>query len=141
LLRRLASAHERTVHLQGDHKVSHDVVVFVEDVFMTTKIRETAAKHRRDVRFIRDLGGLDKRLSGPIPKLVLLDLTAESLRPMELIQRVKTQSDWSSARLIAYASHSQAELMEQANQAGADAVMAKVDVAAQLDEILQGAFA
>jgi len=118
--------------------VPHDVVVFVEDVFMTTKIRETATRLRKDVRFIRDLGGLDKRLTGPIPKLVLLDLAAESLKPMELIQRVKTQSDWSGARLVAYASHSQAELMEQANQAGADTVMAKTDVAAQLDEILQG---
>jgi len=118
--------------------VSNDVVVFVEDVFMTTKIRETATRLRKDVRFIRDLGGLDKRLNGPTPKLVLLDLSAESLKPMELIQRVKAQSDWSSARLIAYASHSQAELMEQANQAGADAVMAKTDVATRLDEILQG---
>lgn len=118
--------------------MSQDVVVFLEDVFMTTKIRETAIRLHKDVRFVRDLVGLDKRLTGPAPRLVLLDLTAESLKPMELIQRVKTQSDWSGARLVAYASHSRAELMEEANQAGADAVLAKTDVAARLDEILQG---
>ena len=118
--------------------MSQDVVVFLEDVFMTTKIRETAARHHKDVRIVRDLGGLEKRLSGPTPRLVLLDLAAVSLKPMELIERVKKQSDWSSARLVAFAPHSQAELMEQANQAGADAVMAKVDVASRLDEILQG---
>jgi DNA-binding NarL/FixJ family response regulator len=113
--------------------------VFLEDVFMTTKIRETAVLHNRDVRFVRDLTGLDKRLAGPSPKLVLLDLTAESLKPMELIHKLKSESEWSGARLVAFASHARAELMEEANQAGADAVMAKTDVAARLDEILQGA--
>lgn len=118
--------------------MSQDVVVFLEDVYMTTKIRETAVRLSRDVRFVRDLVGLDKRLAGPSPKLVLLDLSAASLKPMELIQRVKTSSDWSGARLVAYASHAQAELMEEANRAGADTVLAKTDVAARLDEILQG---
>ena len=119
--------------------MSNEVVAILEDVFMTTKIREVATKQEQDVRFVRDLIGWEKRLTGPSPNLVLVDLTAESLKPMELIQRVKAQSEWSAAHVLAYASHSRAELMEEANLAGADSVLAKSDVAARLDEILQGA--
>ena len=119
--------------------MSNEVVAILEDVFMTTKIREVATKQEQDVRFVRDLIGWDKRLAGPSPNLVLVDLTAESLKPMELIQRVKAQTEWSGARVVAYASHSRAELMEEANRAGADSVLAKSDVAARLNEILQGA--
>jgi DNA-binding NarL/FixJ family response regulator len=119
--------------------VSQEVIAVLEDIFMTTKIREVATSQDQDVRFVRDLVGLDKRLAGPAPSLVLLDLTAESLKPMELIQKVKSLPEWSTARVVAYASHSRAELMEEANQAGADAVLAKSEVAARLNEILQGA--
>jgi DNA-binding NarL/FixJ family response regulator len=93
----------------------------------------------RDVRFIRDLQGLDKRLSGPAPGMIIVDLTAESLKPLELIRRVKEQSEWQQARVVAYASHARAELMEEANQLGADLVLPKSGFTQKLPEILQTA--
>ena len=116
-------------------------MVFVEDVYFTAKIRETARSLSRDVRFVRDAHGLDKRLAGPVPSMVIVDLNAESLKPLEIIKRVKGQADWHDARVVAYSSHARAELMEEANQLGADLVLPKSGFTQKLSEILQSALA
>jgi DNA-binding NarL/FixJ family response regulator len=114
------------------------ILAYVEDIFVTAKIRELARAADRDVRFIRDRG-TDKRLSATVPELVLLDLTAETLRPMELIQQIKETPEWASCRVVAYAPHARAELMEEANRLGADIVLPKSGFTQKLAEILQGA--
>lgn len=115
------------------------VMAFLEDVFVTAKIREVARAADRDVRFIRDRSGMDKRLGTNVPELVLIDLTAESLQPMDLIRQIKSTPEWASARIVAYSPHSRAELMEEANQLGADIVLPKSGFTQRLTEILQGA--
>ena len=136
---------ERAASAAGDYekgeRVSKEIMVFVEDIFFTAKIRETARALSRDVRFIRDLQGLDKRLGGPAPGMIIVDLAAESLQPLELIKRVKKQPEWQQARVVAYASHARAELMEEANQLGADVVLPKSGFTQRLPEILQSAAA
>ena len=121
--------------------MSREIVVFVEDIFFTAKIRETARNLSRDVRFVRDVQGLDKRLAGPARSMVIVDLNAESLKPLEIIRRVKAQPEWQQARLVAYSSHARAELMEEANQLGADMVMPKSGFTQKLPQILQSALA
>lgn len=128
------------VDTKGD-RMSREIVVFVEDIFFTAKIRELARGLGRDVRFIRDLQGLEKRLSGPVPGMIIVDLAAESLKPLEIIKRVKGQPEWQQARIVAYASHARAELMEEANQLGADVVLPKSGFTQKLPEILQSAAA
>lgn len=115
------------------------ILAYVEDIFVTAKIRELARAADRDVRFIRDRGNADKRLGGAVPELVLVDLTAETLRPMELIQQIKATPEWASCRIVAYAPHARAELMEEANRLGADIVLPKSGFTQRLAEILQGA--
>ena len=58
---------------------------------------------------------------------------------MELISKVKALPEWSTTRIVAYASHARAELMEEANQLGADIVLPKSGFTQRLGEILQGA--
>jgi DNA-binding NarL/FixJ family response regulator len=113
-------------------------MAFVEDIFFTAKIREVAREQGRDIRFVRDLSGLDKRLAGPPPGAALVDLAAESLKPLELIQRIKETPEWSGVRIVAYSSHSQAELLEEASRLGADMVLPKSGFTQRLPEILQG---
>lgn len=119
--------------------MSREVVAYVEDVFYTAKIRQVARAQSRDVRFVRDLQALERRLAGPAPGLVIMDLTAESLRPLEMLRRIKEHPEWRTARIVAYASHDRAELMEEANQLGAERVLPKTGFAQQLIEILQTA--
>lgn len=120
--------------------MSKEILVLVEDIYFTAKIRETARRMARDVRFVRDLQGFDKRLAGPAPGVVILDLNAESLRPLELIERIRQQPEWQSARLVAYSSHARAELMEEANRLGVQTVLPKSGFTQKLPEILQDSF-
>ena len=78
---------------------------------------------------------------GPAPGLVIIDLTAETLRPLEMLRRIKEHPEWKAARVVAYSSHSRAELMEEANQLGAEVVLPKSGFTQQLPEILQAAVA
>jgi DNA-binding NarL/FixJ family response regulator len=119
--------------------VSREVVAYVEDIFYTAKIREVARATSRDVRFVRDHQALERRLAGSAPGLVIMDLTAELLRPLEMLRKIKEHPEWHTARIVAYASHDRAELMEEANQLGAEMVLPKPGFARQLTEILQNA--
>ena len=119
--------------------MSNEIMAFLEDIFCTAKIREVAKSQGKDVRFVRDLTGLDRRLSGPVPEVVLVDLGVESLRPLELIRRIKERPEWAQVRVVAWSSRAQAELMQQAVQAGADVVLPKTSLAQKLPELLQGA--
>ena len=119
--------------------MSREVVAYVEDVFYTAKIREVARAQSRDVRFVRDQQALDRRLGGPAPGMVIMDLTAELLRPLDMLRKIKENPEWRTARIVAYASHDRAELIEEASQLGADTVLPKTDFARQLADILQNA--
>ena len=119
--------------------MTQEIVAFLEDIFLTAKIREVARKQGRDIRFVRDLTGLDRRLAGPPPVLAVVDLSAASLQPLEVIRRIKAQPEWSTVHLVAYSPHTQAELLEEASRLGADVVMPKSGFTERLQEILQAA--
>jgi DNA-binding NarL/FixJ family response regulator len=119
--------------------MSREVVVFVEDIFYTAKIREAARTASRDVRFVRDAGALERRLDGPAPGMVIMDLNAETLHPLDMLRKIKGHPEWKTARIVAYSSLSRAELMQEANQLGAEVVLPKTSFTQQLPEILQSA--
>lgn len=119
--------------------MAHEIMAFLEDIFCTAKIREVARSQAKEVRFVRDLTALDRRLAGPVPEVVLVDLGVESLRPVELIRRIRERPEWAQVRVAAWSSSAQPELLEQATQAGADVVFPKARLAVMLPELLQGA--
>ena len=116
-----------------------EVVVFVEDVYYTAKIRETARNVARDVRFIRDHQALEKRFASPAPGMIIMDLNAEALHPMDMLRKIKEHPEWKGAKIVAYSSLSRAELMQEANELGAEVVLPKGTFAQQLTELLQTA--
>lgn len=118
--------------------MSLEIMAFLEDIFYTAKIREVASSRSKDVRFVRDLAGLDKRLSGPAPGTVVVDLNAATLQPIDLIRRIKEQPEWTGVRVVAYSAHEQAELMEEASRVGADVVLSKSGFNEKLHDIVEG---
>lgn len=118
--------------------MSLEIMAFLEDLFYTAKIREVASTQSKDVRFVRDLVGLDKRLAGPVPGTVVVDLNAATLQPIDLIKRIKEQPEWAGVRVVAYSSHAQAELMEEASRVGADVVLSKAGFKEKLHDIVEG---
>ena len=54
---------------------------------------------------------------------------------------IKEHPEWKSARIVAYSSHARAELMEEANQLGAEMVLPRSSFTQKLPEIMQATVA
>jgi len=71
------------------------------------------------------------------PRLIILDLNASSVQPLTVITALKSNAETKGISLIAYLSHIQGELKQQAHDAGADMVMARSAFSQNLLQILK----
>lgn len=111
------------------------VLAVVEDLLFTVKIADAAKRTGMDVQFVKTeqdaLAGLESN-----PLLIILDLNANSVDPVGLIRKLKA-GDAGKASVIAFVSHVQGELKQQAHEAGADMVMARSAFSTNLPQILK----
>jgi CheY-like chemotaxis protein len=70
------------------------------------------------------------------PLLIILDLNANSVQPLKLIEKLKS-GDLKQISLIAFLSHVQGELKQKAQEAGANMVMARSAFSQNLQQILK----
>jgi PleD family two-component response regulator len=71
------------------------------------------------------------------PLLIILDLNNNSVEPLELISKLKSDHDLKRISLIGYLSHVQGELKQKAHDAGANIVMARSAFSQNLQQILK----
>jgi CheY-like chemotaxis protein len=71
------------------------------------------------------------------PLLIILDLNNNSVQPLELIAKLKSDGDLRHISLIGYLSHVQGELKQKAQEAGANIVMARSAFSQNLPQILK----
>jgi CheY-like chemotaxis protein len=71
------------------------------------------------------------------PLLIILDLNANSVQPLKLIELLKSNGDLKKISLIGYLSHVQGELKQKAQEAGANIVMARSAFSQNLQQILK----
>jgi len=103
---------------------TNKVLAVVEDLFFTVKINESAKRAGLPIAFVksqRDV--LDQ--AAEHPSLIILDLNFASIDPVDLIRQVKADPALSKIQLIAYVSHVQGDLKQQAQEAGCDMVLAR----------------
>ncbi|HYE79995.1 MAG TPA: hypothetical protein VEI97_18600 [bacterium] len=112
------------------------VVCLVTDLFFVAKI-----EHPLQVLGLRpifaktDYEFLDA-LHSTHPPLAIIDLGAKGVDPIELIAQVRTNDDILGVPIIAFGSHQNTELMQAAEEAGADEVMPNSRFAAHLPTIV-----
>ena len=82
----------------------------------------------------RDLATLHDALESEQPETVLVDMHCDGISPEESIRAVKSLCP--NARVVAFFSHVQTELMEQAKAAGADVVWPRSAFVQRLPELL-----
>jgi len=103
---------------------TNKVLAVVEDLFFTVKINESAKRAGLPIAFVksqRDV--LDQ--AAEHPSLIILDLNFASIDPVDLIRQLKADPALSKIQLIAYVSHVQGDLKQQAQEAGCDMVLAR----------------
>jgi DNA-binding NarL/FixJ family response regulator len=111
------------------------MLVLVTDLIFATKITSTASALGVAVKTVRSIEKLRERLNTLEHETVLIDLNSEGVDVLEAIRAAKAAAH--RPRVIAYASHVQADLIAQARQAGADEVMARSAFVQKLPALLQ----
>lgn len=110
------------------------VAVLVTDLIFSTKIFSTAKAVGAEALGARNLDVLATRLADPEVGRLIVDLNSAGVDVIEAIRRAKAQRP--DVRVLAFLSHVQVELAQQAREAGADQVMARSAFSAKLPELL-----
>jgi len=112
------------------------VLAVVNDLFFQVKLTEAAKRAGLALEFVKESQDvLDKAKHKP--SLIIFDLNFEHVDPVSLIGKLKGHSDTKSISLIGYLSHIQAELKQQAQEAGCDMVMARSAFSQNMPQIFK----
>jgi DNA-binding NarL/FixJ family response regulator len=111
------------------------VVALMDDIFFQMKVAETAKHLGIEFKVATNTDALLSLLE-PRPQLVIVDLNARS-QPIDAIVKLRAASK--DIRVVAFLSHVQRDLAEQARNAGCDEVMPRSSFTQNLAEILNPA--
>ena len=115
------------------------VVCVVDDLIFSVRISTAARALGAPVFFERDP---EKALAGirdKAPSLVIFDLNAARLRPLDIIASMKADPALQTVRTLGYVSHVDSDVIASARRAGIDEVLARSAFTNRLGEILTGA--
>ncbi len=110
-------------------------IAIVSDMIFATRITGTAEKVGAKCKIVKDPGALRDALESDQPDTVLVDMNCAGISPEEAIRTVKSQCP--NARVVAFFSHVQTELLEQARAAGADDVWPRSAFVQRLPQLLE----
>ena len=117
------------------NQVKRRVLGIVEDLLFTVKIADAAKRSGLEAQFAKTeadaVAGVEQK-----PLLVILDLNINFMDPIELIRKLKG-GEGAKTSLVAFVSHVQGELKQQAHDAGADMVMARSAFSTNLSQLLK----
>lgn len=112
------------------------IVAVVSDLMFTVKIQEAAKRAGLDVVFVKSQE--DALLQAKEnPAVIIMDLNATGLDPLEVIDKLKGDGETSKISLLGYVSHVQADLKQAAQQRGCDMVIARSAFSQNLPTILR----
>ena len=112
------------------------VLVAVDDLLFSSKIRATAKQAGVELAFARSPGEILERARELKPQLAIFDLNSAKTDPIATIAAIKQDAALAGIRTVGFVSHVDAATIAAAREAGADSVMARSAFAAQLAEVL-----
>jgi CheY-like chemotaxis protein len=115
---------------------SKKVLAVLEDLFFTVKINESAKRAGLEITFVKSEHDVLEQAKNQ-PALIILDLNFTGIEPLKLIQKLKADESTRGINLLAYVSHVQGELKQQAQEAGCNMVLARSAFSQNLPQILK----
>ena len=109
------------------------VVAAIPDLFFRAKVLEAAKALAVEVEVARDADEILQQVRRAKPRLVLMDLQAASLQPLETLVALD------GIPVVGFLAHEEAALREQAVAAGCGEVLTKGQFSASLPTILRRA--
>jgi PleD family two-component response regulator len=117
---------------QGNKKV----LAVVSDLFFSVKINDAAKRAGMTVEFVKDEHDVMTKANSK-PSLIIFDLNFESIDPLGLITKLKSNAELKGISVIGYLSHVQGELKQKAHESGCDMVLARSAFSQNLQQILK----
>lgn len=117
-------------------KEKKKILAVVDDLLFTVKINDAAKRVGLEAQFLKSEKDLLEKAKEQ-PLLIILDLNANSVDPLDLITKIKGQNEFKGISVIAFLSHVQGELKLKAQDAGANMVMARSAFSQNLQQILK----
>ena len=112
------------------------VLVAVDDLLFSSKIRATAKQAGVDVVFARSPEEILQQARTLRPSLAIFDLNSGRTDPVRTIEALKADPDTAGVRTLGFASHVHVDLINAAKRAGADEVLPRSAFAGRLADIL-----
>ena len=116
--------------------MSRVVLGLVDDLFFTSKIHATASICAVSVTFAKHQEDLLKTARDKKPSQILIDLSKDTLNPLEAIRALKADPELQTIPILGFYSHVQTELKEKALQAGCNTVVPRSFFSQNLATIL-----
>jgi PleD family two-component response regulator len=121
------------MHKLGKKKI----LAVVEDLMFTVKISDAAKRAGLEVEFVKSERDVIEKATQEKPLLIILDLNFNAVQPLKLISTMKSDGEMKQISVIGYLSHVHGELKQQAQEAGANIVMARSAFSQNLQQILK----
>lgn len=115
------------------------ILVAIDDLFFLVKVKDAAAKAGLAMDLAKSPDALVEKARSAKPALIVIDLNAAALQPLACIAALKADPTTSETEILAFVSHVQVDLKQQAQDAGADRVVARSAFSEKLAAILQQA--
>jgi hypothetical protein len=116
------------------------IYLFIEDLFLTAKINESARKLGVKVAFVKNdkeaLADLTNGEDENKPSLIVFDLNNANAKPLTTIPKLKAKLK-RSASIVGFLSHLQGDLKAKAVEAGCDVVMPRAAFSQNLPNLLR----
>jgi len=112
------------------------ILAVMSDLFFSVKIMDAAKKLGMTAEFVKDKALALEKVKAK-PPLIILDLNCDAADPLGLIAKVKADPETAGIAMIAFVSHVQAQLNQQALEIGCDTVVARSVFARNLPAILE----
>jgi CheY-like chemotaxis protein len=113
------------------------ILAVVDDLFFVVKINDAARRAGMVAEFLKSADAVVEKTLAERPSMVIIDLNCSSLEPVPLIETLRLKPELKNVSVVAFVSHIQGELKMQAQNAGADMVLARSAFSLNLPQILR----
>ncbi len=116
--------------------MSDEVLILVDDLFFSSKIVSTARLCGVSARLLKTRRELLQNTDPERTKLIIVDLNGRTTQPLQAIQELNDSSGRDDLPILAFYSHVQTELAEEARKAGARWILPRSAFSTRLARIL-----
>ena len=115
------------------------IVAAVDDLLFSSRIRNSARHAGVACVFARSPEAVLDAVRANRPSLVLIDLDAQRIQPLEALARLRGDAGTAGVRTLGFVSHVHASLIQAAREAGGGEVVARSTFVAALPDLVAGA--